>query len=164
MSPQWARGLLAAVLLAAVSAQAAPIEEERRIEYLIASIESLAGAQFVRNGTAYDAHAAADHLRMKRDKAGARVMTAADFIRDCASTSSVSGKPYLIRYADGREVTAQSFLRARLAAYGTTPVVKPMALQRLRDGARFATVRVLASSGTGTGRVDQPEWEATPWP
>jgi hypothetical protein len=29
----------------------------------------------------------------------------------------VSGKPYLIRYADGREVTAEMFLRQKLKEY-----------------------------------------------
>ena len=52
---------------------------------------------------------------MKLRKAGSRVKTAEDFIRYCGSQSSVSGQPYQIRYADGRTVTSESFLRAKLA-------------------------------------------------
>lgn len=91
--------------------------ETRRIEYLIVSIENLQDAEFVRNGTAYSATAAADHLRLKLKSAGSRVVTAEDFIRVCASTSSMSGTPYEIRFADGRVVTSEAFLRARLIEF-----------------------------------------------
>jgi Family of unknown function (DUF5329) len=89
--------------------------EGRKIDYLIASIETLQGAQFIRNGTAYDAKQAADHLRLKLRTAGPRVVTAEDFIRLCASVSSVSGIPYQIRFADGRVVSSQAYLRQKLA-------------------------------------------------
>ena len=91
--------------------------EERRIEFLIASIENLQDAQFIRNGTAYDAKAAADHLRLKLKVAGAHVATAEDFIRLCASVSSSSGQPYLIRFSDGSVVSSEAFLRQRLAEF-----------------------------------------------
>ncbi len=35
--------------------------EARKIEYLIATIETLPNAKFIRNGTVYDAKSAADH-------------------------------------------------------------------------------------------------------
>jgi hypothetical protein len=89
--------------------------ESRKIEYLLASIETLQGAQFIRNGTAYDAKHAADHLRLKLRNAGSRVVTAEDFIRLCASVSSVSGIPYQIRFADGRVVSSEAYLRQKLA-------------------------------------------------
>ena len=75
--------------------------EEAKIQFLIASVETLSGAQFVRNGVAYDGKAAAEHLRIKRQRAGSRIRTADEFITLCASMSSVSGTPYLIRFADG---------------------------------------------------------------
>ena len=100
-------------LLPAIASAASPIEE-RRIEFLISSIEALPGAQFIRNGVSYDAHSAAEHLRLKRQRAGARIANAEDFIRYCASTSSTSGVPYRIRFADGREMTSETFLRAQL--------------------------------------------------
>jgi hypothetical protein len=101
------------------SAWAADINaaEAQKIDYLIASIETLKDAQFVRNDTSYNAKAAAEHLRLKLRVAGSRVTSADAFIRYCASSSSVSGKPYLIRFADGREVTAEMFLRQQLKEY-----------------------------------------------
>jgi Family of unknown function (DUF5329) len=92
--------------------------EERKIEYLIASIENLQNAQFIRNGVAYEAKSAADHLRMKRQKAGSRVSTAEEFIRLCASVSSASGALYQIRFSDGRVITSEVFLRERLGEFG----------------------------------------------
>jgi hypothetical protein len=91
--------------------------EGRKIEFLIASIEALQGAQFIRNGTAYDAKAAADHLRLKLRMAGFRVSTADDFIRLCATASSVSGTPYQIRFIDGRAVTSEAYLKQKLIEF-----------------------------------------------
>lgn len=91
--------------------------EEKKIDYLIASVESLQNAQFIRNGVSYEAKAAADHLRLKRRMAGSRVATADDFIRLCASVSSMSGTPYQIRFSDGRVVSSEAFLRGRLAEF-----------------------------------------------
>ena len=88
--------------------------EARKIEQLIAAVEQLQSAKFVRNGTAYDAKKASDHLRLKLREAGERVATAEDFIRLCASRSSVSGRAYEIEFADGRRITSEAFLRAKL--------------------------------------------------
>jgi len=93
--------------------------ESARIEYLLSSIAALPDAQFVRNGSAYDAKAAVEHLRSKLRYAGSRVKTAEDFIRYCASESSVSGKPYEIRFSDGRVVPAAAFLRQKLLQFDT---------------------------------------------
>jgi hypothetical protein len=104
------------ISLGALTYAASPLEEQK-IDYLIASIEGLQNAQFIRNGTAYEAKAAANHLRLKRRNAGSRVATADDFIRLCASNSSMSGTPYEIRFSDGRSVSSEAFLRQRLAEF-----------------------------------------------
>jgi hypothetical protein len=91
--------------------------ESARIEYLFAAIASLPGAQFIRNGTSYDAKGAVDHLRLKLHFAGSRVRTAEDFIRYCATESSMSGKPYEIRFSDGRVVSSAAFLRQKLLEF-----------------------------------------------
>jgi len=91
--------------------------ESRKIDFLINAIATLGDAKFVRNGTSYDARTAADHLRLKLKNAGARVQSADDFIRYCATASSVSGIPYQIRFSDGRVVTSEAFLRQKLADY-----------------------------------------------
>jgi len=104
-----------ALILSTGTAVAAPSSvEARKIEHLIAAVEQLQNAKFIRNGTAYDARKAADHLRLKLREAGERVASAEDFIRLCGSRSSVSGKPYEIAFDDGKRITSEAFLRAKL--------------------------------------------------
>ena len=93
------------------------MQEAARIEYLIATLGSLPQAQFIRNGTTYDAKAAVDHLRLKLRFAGSRVRTAEDFIRYCATESTVSGEPYQIRFADGHVVPSAQYFRQKLGEY-----------------------------------------------
>jgi len=112
--------MLAVVLLSLSTvalADAIAPAESARIEYLLTAIASLPDAQFVRNGTAYDAKAAVEHLRSKLRYAGSRVRTAEDFIRYCATESSVSGKPYEIRFSDGHVMSSAEFLRQKLAQF-----------------------------------------------
>ena len=89
--------------------------EAARIGKLIAAVETLPGAQFIRNGIAYDGKAAADHLRLKLKAAGERVKTAEDFIRLCASRSSMTGVAYRILLADGTVLEAETFFRNHLS-------------------------------------------------
>jgi hypothetical protein len=91
--------------------------EDERIEYLLGVVASLHDAQFIRNGTSYDGMAAVKHLRLKLRAAGSHVMTAEDFIRYCASASSVSGRPYEIRFPDGRVVPSADFLQQKLMEF-----------------------------------------------
>jgi hypothetical protein len=42
------------------------------------------------------------------------VKSADDFIRYCATGSSISGLPYQIRFPDGRTVTSEAYLRGKL--------------------------------------------------
>jgi Family of unknown function (DUF5329) len=116
-----ARGLLLVLVLLTMgvpaSADPAADLETRKIEFLITAVATLPGAEFIRNGTAYGAKAAADHLRRKLHAAGSRVATANDFIRVCATASSTTGSPYQIRFEDGRTVTAEAFLRQKLVEF-----------------------------------------------
>ena len=91
--------------------------EADKIQYLISSVEVLKGAKFIRNGKVYDARRAGDHLRLKLKAAGDQIKTAEDFIRLCASRSSVSGEPYRIRFSDGVTIEAEVFFRNRLKAF-----------------------------------------------
>jgi len=103
---------------AEVQADAVPVTEEQKIEYLIDSVAQLKDAKFIRNGSVHDARDAADHLRLKLRNAGSRVKTAEDFIRLCGTGSSVSGQPYRIRFADGTVLASAVFLRAKLTQLG----------------------------------------------
>ncbi|TCV93402.1 hypothetical protein EC912_105263 [Luteibacter rhizovicinus] len=95
--------------------------EQQKIDYLIASVASLKGATFIRNGTSYDAEKAAAHMRLKLRFAGSRVKTAEDFIVYCATSSSESGIKYTIRFPDGQIVDSATFLRGKLAEYQSDP-------------------------------------------
>jgi hypothetical protein len=113
--------LLLTALAVLAHAQPSVAIEAQKIEYLIAAVQSLQGAKFFRNGKGYDSIAAADHLRTKWRMAGSHVRTAEDFIRECASASTVSGLPYSIQFADGHIVTSAQFLRERLSEYRSIP-------------------------------------------
>jgi hypothetical protein len=107
------------------SAAAAPMSEQEKIEALIHGIEVLPGAHFIRNGSEYDGKAAAEHLISKRRYAGSDIKTAGDFITLCASHSSMSGKPYQIRFADGRTVDSEVYFRAELKRIEAQDAVPP---------------------------------------
>jgi len=89
--------------------------EQRTIEALIASVARLTDATFLRNRKSYSASSAARFLRGKWRSRHSEVRTAEDFIERVASSSSTTGEPYLIRFANGREVPSAEYLRAELA-------------------------------------------------
>jgi hypothetical protein len=91
-----------------------PLTEDQKIEALIKHVAELKDAQFVRNDKEHDAKAAAEHLRKKWDYAKKEIKTARDFVDKIASKSSTTGKPYLIRFKNGREVKAGEYLLERL--------------------------------------------------
>ncbi|MFZ2171349.1 MAG: DUF5329 family protein [Methylococcaceae bacterium] len=94
--------------------------EKKKIDFLISSIENIKGAKFIRNGKEHDGKEAAEHLRMKLQKAGGKVQTADDFIRLCASKSIMSGKPYMIRSTDGKTIKSEQYFRKKLKEYNST--------------------------------------------
>jgi Family of unknown function (DUF5329) len=91
--------------------------EQQRIDYLMQSLSSLNRAVFIRNTGEYDARAARDHLQEKLNFAGERVKTAEDFIKYCASESSMSHQPYKIRFADGTVTDTASYFREKLKEF-----------------------------------------------
>ncbi len=92
----------------------APSADTAQIEALISSIEGIKDASFVRNGSDYDAKTAAKFLRGKWNSHKKEIVTASDFIEKAASVSSTSGKPYLIRFKDGKELKCGDFLKEQL--------------------------------------------------
>jgi hypothetical protein len=93
--------------------------EKKKIEFLISSVENLKGVKFIRNGSEHDGKEAAKHLRMKLQNA-AEVKTADDFIRLCASKSSITGKPYMIRSSDGNIMKSEEYFLEKLKEYKST--------------------------------------------
>jgi hypothetical protein len=83
--------------------------EEEKIDKLILFIEK-SNAVFIRNGNEYEAKEAADHLRMKRKKAGNKVKTAKDFINLIASKSYMSGEAYKMKFKNGSILNTRDML------------------------------------------------------
>jgi hypothetical protein len=91
------------------------LTEAAKINALIGSVEAMPNAVFIRNGSEYTASRAAEHLRLKWRNAGGRVRTAEQFIKYCASESSLTGRKYKIRFPDGRTVDSGVFFHEQLA-------------------------------------------------
>jgi hypothetical protein len=97
-----------------VAGQTAPAAERQKIESLIKQVGEIKDAKFIRNGSTYELATAVRFLRGKWETNDSAVKTAQDFVDKVASFSGTSGKPYLIRYKDGSEVTSRAFLLAEL--------------------------------------------------
>jgi uncharacterized protein DUF5329 len=95
-------------------AQALPAAEKQKIETLIKYVGDLNDAKFVRNGSTYEPSTAVRFLRGKWNANKTEVNSARDFIDKVASMSGTSGKPYLIRFNDGREIYSREFLLTAL--------------------------------------------------
>jgi hypothetical protein len=96
------------------AAEDKPLSEKEKIESLIKHLENLKDAKFIRNNSEYDSKSAARFLRGKWETQGKKIKTATDFIEVAGSVSSTSGKPYVIRFKDGREVKCGSYLKEEL--------------------------------------------------
>jgi hypothetical protein len=97
-----------------VASQTAPSAERQKIEWLIRQVGELKDAKFIRNGSTYEVATAVRFLRGKWDANAAEIKSAHDFIDKVASASGTSGKPYLIRLQDGREIKSREYLLAEL--------------------------------------------------
>jgi uncharacterized protein DUF5329 len=105
------------LIFVSASAFARDAREQKRIDFLIGSLEKLPGAVFLRNGSEYKAGDARKHLQMKLNYAGERIKTAEEFIKYCATESSMSHRPYQIRFSDGRTVETAAFFREKLKEF-----------------------------------------------
>jgi hypothetical protein len=95
-------------------AASASAGESQKIEALIQDVRNLKEATFIRHGSIYNSKSAAIFLRRKWQANHSEVKTARDFIDKVASFSGTSGRPYLIRFKDGRQIHSRDFLLARL--------------------------------------------------
>ncbi|TLD72749.1 hypothetical protein FEM03_01355 [Phragmitibacter flavus] len=101
--------VLSGVLLAAETP-----DQTRAIDALITHVEKLDEATFIRNGREYTAKNAAKFLRAKRKSKSDEISTATDFIEKAASYSGTTGKPYVIRFKDGKEMPHGEYLKTVL--------------------------------------------------
>lgn len=103
-----------ALMLTAAIALGLDPPTKAEIDELITYVQT-SGVRFIRNGMEYSGAEGAQHLRDKLAKAGDRVKTTDDFITGIASTSYISGKPYLVKFADGHTEPTGEWLRTHLA-------------------------------------------------
>jgi hypothetical protein len=109
--------LLFLVLLAPAVVFAREAKEQARIDFLIHGVENSKGLKFIRNGSEHDGPAAANHLRTKLDYAGERVKTAEEFVKYCASESSMTHQKYKVRTADGKTIDAAAYFAEQLREF-----------------------------------------------
>jgi hypothetical protein len=108
---------IALVWIAAAHAAPAPAAKAE-IEYLLSAVAT-SDCRFYRNGTWYDAKAAAAHLRLKYESLAARELIhgTEDFIDRAATKSSLSGRDYAIKCEGLAEVSSRRWLTDLLATY-----------------------------------------------
>jgi Family of unknown function (DUF5329) len=107
--------------LGTIAQAAEPAATKTEIAHLFTTLET-SGCQFNRNGSWYGAKEAAGHLTTKykylQDKD--LVPTAEKFIERAATQSSLSGKAYQIKCADGAAQPSAPWFQAALLKYRAT--------------------------------------------
>ena len=86
------------------------------IDHLLAAIET-SNCTFIRNGKEYEPAAARSHLEMKRKRGKRYYDSTEEFIERIASSSSWSGKPYIIRCGDAEPEPIKGWYLQALADY-----------------------------------------------
>jgi hypothetical protein len=84
------------------------------IEALLDRVAAARGVTFIRNGTAHDGPEAAAHLRRKLVAARGRIRTPEQLIEHLGTRSSLTGRPYRVRLANGREIDSAVWLHGLL--------------------------------------------------
>jgi hypothetical protein len=110
---------LTAALLMCAAAHGQPIAQSREeVAHLLDYVEQ-SKCRFNRNGTWYESRDARQHLQKKFDYLDRRGLApdAESFIERAASQSSMSGRAYEIRCADGKAVPSASWLNDELARF-----------------------------------------------
>jgi hypothetical protein len=93
----------------------ANMSERAKIDRLIGAVEEIEDAVFIRNGTEHSPKEAAKHLRDKLKAIDDQIDSARAFIDNVASRSSITGKDYEIRFADGRTIPTRDYLMDELS-------------------------------------------------
>jgi hypothetical protein len=120
--------MLSAIVIATCCANAGDsLSEDQKIDALLESVKS-SHVTFIRNGSEYTAREAHDHLLRKLKSAQNSwfapprdAWTARLFIEKIASRSSVSKKPYRVRFKDGKVVEARVWLMEMLRDMESRP-------------------------------------------
>jgi hypothetical protein len=99
-------------------AQTVPLDKDlnQAVGYLLDSVAN-SDSTFIRNGSSHTGKEAADHMRVKYDYYKTDIKTPEDFIRLAASKSVLSGQLYLVKTADGKQMTSAEWLGQVLGDY-----------------------------------------------
>ena len=89
--------------------------EEARINAMLEGLAQKKDLIFVRNGDEHTCDEAVSHLRLKLGNTRNRIDTAEQFIDKVASSSSITGKPYIVKMPGKSDENAQPFLHALIA-------------------------------------------------
>lgn len=88
--------------------------EQKKIELLIANFVLL-DATFIRNEKEHTKFEAYEHIQNKYKSLKKNIYTADEFIKTVVTKSSVSQKPYIIRFSDGTEINSGEWFSKELA-------------------------------------------------
>ena len=108
--------IASAFALALVTQTMAEESLEQTIDYLLRRMET-SKATFIRNGKEHTPADAVSHIKEKYDHFKEEIKTPEDFIRLSASKSLLTGKPYLVRTPDGKEMRLDAWLTGALKAH-----------------------------------------------
>lgn len=89
--------------------------EEARINAMLTALAQKQDLTFIRNGDAHNCEEAVSHLRLKLSNTRNRIDTAEQFIDKVASSSSISGKPYIVKIPGKSDENAKRYLHALIA-------------------------------------------------
>lgn len=103
--------LIASVAFASSAKSAESLDQT--ISYLIDYVAN-SKTTFIRNGSSHTPAEAAEHIKAKFAHYKNDIKTPEDFIRLSASKSILSGKPYLVRLPDGKEMHLDAWLTEAL--------------------------------------------------
>ncbi len=103
-------GLFHAAVLFGFAAQVLAMESlDQTIGYLIDYVGK-SNVTFIRNGVSHTPAEAVAHIKGKYQHFKGEIKTPEDFIRLSASKSLLTGKPYLVRTPDGKEMRLDAWL------------------------------------------------------
>ena len=113
------RQLASAILIVTFTGQTFASESlEQTVNYLIDHVGKSNGT-FIRNGALHTPAEAVSHIKAKYEHFKNQIKTPEDFIRLAASKSLLTGKPYLVRTPDGKEMRLDAWLSEALKQYRT---------------------------------------------
>jgi hypothetical protein len=102
-------------------AAASPENLNETIGYLLDFVAN-SESTFIRNGSSYPPKTAMEHIQAKYNYFRNDIKTPEDFIRLAATKSEFSGRPYLVRTKDGKELETADWLRKALKDYRTIQI------------------------------------------